>query len=370
MVMRTSDFNYNLPKELIAQEPWPVRDECRMLTLNRQNGNFADLHFFDILDLLNPGDLLIANETRVLPARLLGKKRDTGGEAEIFLLKKMSSSKNSELWEALVKPGRRLKPKSLSDSLNTTRSLSSGEHGPIVDFYENDKVILSAEIVDWGSSEGLRKVNLSSQIYDIDKAIHLIGATPLPPYIHGYSGDMEMYQTIYSVNESSAAAPTAGLHFTEELISKLNDKGVLWNTVELEVGIDTFKPVEEDDPRKHNMHSEYRSISQNVICTIEDTKKNGGRVIAVGTTSVRTLESSWVDGALKQIDREPTNLFILPGYKFKVVDAIITNFHVPQSTLMMLVTAFGGYENVMKAYKHAVDSKYRFLSFGDSMFIY
>lgn len=350
--MKTSDFNYILPKELIAQEPWPNRDQCCMLVLDKKTGNIEDKHFFDIYNYLEPGDLLIANETRVLPARLLGKKRGSGGEAEILLLTNISEGKDGCYWEALVKPGRRLKP----------------ESKPIIDFYKDDKILLSAHIVDWGKKEGMRVVKLTSDI-DIDTALHTIGNTPLPPYIHGYSGDMEMYQTVYSANESSAAAPTAGLHFTKDLIKKLKDKGVLFKTVELEVGIDTFKPVDEDDPKDHKMHSETYSISQDVIDAIYETKKNGKKVIAVGTTSVRTLESAAVTGKLVPCFRNSTSLFILPGYKFKVIDALITNFHVPQSTLMMLVSAFAGYENIMDAYKHAVDNKYRFLSFGDAMFI-
>lgn len=201
--------------------------------------------------------------------------------------------------------------------------------------------------------------------------MHKVGATPLPPYIHGYSGNMEMYQTVYSARESSAAAPTAGLHFTEDLINKLKVMGVNWATVELEVGIDTFKPVDVDDPKDHKMHSETYSISQDTIDAIEKTKANGGRVIAVGTTSVRTLESAFDTDKNKLLPkyRESTRLFILPGYKFNVVDALITNFHVPESTLMMLVSAFAGYDNIINAYKHAVSEKYRFLSFGDAMFI-
>lgn len=370
--MKTSDFAYNLPKELIAQEPWPQRDQCKMLVLDKDTGNVSDHKFYEIYDYLNPGDLLIANETRVLPARLLGKKRGTGGDAEILLLKNMSEGANECIWEALVKPGRRLKPKSVSDNLNTTKSLSSGKYGPIVDFEKEGKIILSAEIIDWAGDEhsGMRKIKLSSEVYDIDKAMHVIGDTPLPPYIHNYTGNMEMYQTVYSANESSAAAPTAGLHFTDDLISKIKDKGIDFETVELEVGIDTFKPVDEEDPRDHKMHTEMYSISQETINKIENTKKAGGRVIAVGTTSVRTLESAAISGNLKPCNRAATSLFILPGYKFNVVDALITNFHVPESTLMMLVSAFAGYNNIMNAYNHAVDNKYRFLSFGDSMFIH
>ena len=217
----------------------------------------------------------------------------------------------------------------------------------------------------------MRTVRLFSDVYDVDTALHEIGKTPLPPYIHDYSGNMEMYQTVYSANESSAAAPTAGLHFTDELIDRIKDKGVNFETVELEVGIDTFRPVEVDDPKDHKMHTELYSISQKTINAIEETKAKGNRVIAVGTTSVRTLESAFdlKENKLKPCNRHATSLFILPGYRFNVVDAIITNFHVPESTLMMLVSAFSTRENILNAYKHAIDSEYRFLSFGDSMFI-
>lgn len=260
----------------------------------------------------------------------------------------------------------------MSKGRGSTQSVSAGEKGPIVDFEKDGKVILSAEIVDWANSDqaGMRTVKLTSENCDIDKALHIIGNTPLPPYIHGYTGNMEMYQTVYSTNESSAAAPTAGLHFTDSLIEKIKNKGVNFETVELEVGIDTFKPVDEEDPKDHKMHTEMYSVSESTIDAINKTKASGGRVIAVGTTSVRSLESCAADKELMPKFRQPTSLFILPGYKFKVVDALITNFHVPESTLMMLVSAFAGHDNIMKAYKHALDCKYRFLSFGDSMFIH
>ena len=221
--MKTSDFGYILPKELIAQEPCAKRDACRLLSLDKSTGQIEDLKFFEIEKLLKPGDLLVANETRVLPARLLGTKRGSEGAAELLLLKNLGDNQ----WEALVKPGRRLKPASLANNLGTTKSASSGSKGPIVDFSDKDgQIVLSAEIVDWGASEGSRIVKLTSEVCDIDEAIHKVGATPLPPYIHGYTGNMEMYQTVYSVNETSAAAPTAGLHFTEELIERLKSQGV------------------------------------------------------------------------------------------------------------------------------------------------
>lgn len=274
----------------------------------------------------------------------------------------------------MVRPGKRLKPVSVSEKLNTTRSNSAQTYGPVVDFCDkNNQVILSAEIIDWAAKTqpGMRTVRLFSEKHSVNEALHIIGHTPLPPYIHDYNGNFEMYQTVYSTNESSAAAPTAGLHFTNELINKLKNKGVQFETVELEVGIDTFRPVEVDDPHDHKIHTELYSIPQKTIDAIEKTKAAGNKVIAVGTTSVRSLESAYNAevGKLEPCSRKPTSLFILPGYKFNVVDSLITNFHVPESTLMMLICAFAGYDNVMNAYKHAVQSKYRFLSFGDAMFI-
>lgn len=373
--MKTKDFKYDLPKNLIAQEPWPDRDQCKMLALDKLNGNIEDKLFFHIEDYLCPGDLLIVNETRVLPARLLGKKRDTGGNAELLLLKKIKTVNNKEeIWEALVKPGKRLKPVSLANSLKTTMSKSSGKTGPIVDFYSHDNtVILSAEIIDWASNDqpGMRTICLTSSSFSVNDALHKIGNTPLPPYIHNYKGNMEMYQTVYSANESSAAAPTAGLHFTNKLIDKLKSKGINFANLELEVGIDTFRPVSVEDPKDHKIHTELYSISQNTIDAINRCKSEGHKVVAVGTTSVRSLESAFNKdlSCLEPCNRKATSLFILPGYKFNVVDAMITNFHVPESTLMMLVSAFAGYDNIMNAYKHAVNENYRFLSFGDAMFI-
>lgn len=333
--MKTSSFNYNLPENLIAQEPHVPRDECRMLVLDKNNGDVQDKHFYDIGDYLNPGDLLIANETRVMPARLIGTKRDSGTQSEILLLDKVGE----DTWNALVKPGRRLKP------------------GAIVDFNDN----FYCEIVDW--TDNGRVVKLYG-----DDLMHKVGKTPLPPYIHGYTGDMELYQTVYSKVEHSAAAPTAGLHFTDNLIDKLKKIGIEFEKLELEVGIDTFKPVTCENAEDHVIHTEKFSISNGLIDKILKTKKNGNKIVAIGTTSVRALESTFSQD-LKAHDRSSTSLFILPGYEFKIVDAMITNFHVPKSSLMMLVSAFAGRDNIMNAYKHAIDQEYRFLSFGDAMFI-
>lgn len=415
--MRTDDFDYNLPEELIAQEPAAVRDECRLLVMDRASGEVEDRIFKDIIDYLQPGDLLVANETRVMPARLLGAKRGTGGAAEVFLLRECGGpeprTNRVAFWEVLVRPGKRLKPGS----------------GAVVDFTNTaGDVVLSAEIIDWArdGQRGERVARLSTTLPSLDEALHAVGHTPLPPYIRDYAGDEELYQTVYSRRESSAAAPTAGLHFTPELIERLRERGIGWATVELEVGLDTFRVVDEDDPEKHHIHTEFYTVPQATVDAVNATHAAGGRVIAVGTTSVRSLESAWdpeassaagfsggasaagwqettgdaaaqadggdqgagsLDrradaadasaapadggrGALVARDREATSLYILPGYEFHVVDALITNFHVPRSTLMMLVSAFSTRENILAAYQHAIDERYRLLSFGDAMFLH
>ena len=387
--MKTSDFDYDLPQELIAQEPAAVRDGCRMLVMDRESGALEDRIFRDIEEYLNPGDLLVANETRVLPARLLGAKRNTGGQAEVFLLRQvkgaaaqaylddsLTESVNQQaIWEVLVRPGKRLKPGS----------------GAVVDFVGSDgQVALSAEIVDWAaaketesdengvaeeSAKGERIARLTTTLPSLDEALHAVGHTPLPPYIKNYAGDEELYQTVYSRHEGSAAAPTAGLHFTPELIERLEKKGVRWETVDLEVGLDTFRVVDEDDPLQHKMHTEFYTVPQSTVDAINETHAAGGRVIAVGTTSTRSLESAWDanandgKGALVVRNRATTNLFLYPGKEFHVIDGLITNFHVPRSTLMMLVSAFSSRDNIMNAYQHAIEERYRMLSFGDAMFL-
>ena len=387
--MKTSDFDYALPQELIAQEPAAVRDGCRMLVMDRESGALEDRIFRDIEEYLNPGDLLVANETRVLPARLLGAKRNTGGQAEVFLLRQvkgdaaqaylddsLTESVNQQaIWEVLVRPGKRLKPGS----------------GAVVDFVGSDgQVALSAEIVDWAaaketesdengvaeeSAKGERIARLTTTLPSLDEALHAVGHTPLPPYIKNYAGDEELYQTVYSRHEGSAAAPTAGLHFTPELIERLEKKGVRWETVDLEVGLDTFRVVDEDDPLQHKMHTEFYTVPQSTVDAINETHAAGGRVIAVGTTSTRSLESAWDanandgKGALVARNRATTNLFLYPGKEFHVIDGLITNFHVPRSTLMMLVSAFSSRDNIMNAYQHAIEERYRMLSFGDAMFL-
>ena len=360
--MKTSDFEYELPQELIAQHPTEQRDACRMLVMDRATGALEDRIFRDIVDYIHPGDLLVANETRVIPARLVGAKRGAGGAADVLLLREVfdrePKTSSSAFWEALVKPGKRLKPGSEA----------------VVDFTDaSGNVMLSAEVVDWaeGGTRGERIVRLTTTEASLDEALHAVGHTPLPPYIKDYEGDEELYQTVYSKRESSAAAPTAGLHFTPELIEHLKAKGASWETVELEVGIDTFRIVDEDDPEQHRMHTEFYTVPERTVQAIERTKAAGGRVIAVGTTSVRSLESAWNDtaGRIEPCERAATSLYLLPGSEFHVVDALVTNFHVPRSTLMMLVSAFSTRDNVMAAYEHAVRERYRFFSFGDAMFI-
>ncbi|WP_281702726.1 tRNA preQ1(34) S-adenosylmethionine ribosyltransferase-isomerase QueA [Cryptobacterium curtum] len=358
--MKTSDFDYDLPEERIAQEPAPIRDKCKMLVMDRITGALEDKIFCDIIDYINPGDVLVANETRVLPARLLGAKRTTGGAAEVFLLRPLPHGQQNNTqsdWEVLVRPGKRLKP------------------GAIIDFPStNGSTALTAEIVGFvESGKGERIAHLSTEAYStLDEALHAVGHTPLPPYIKQYVGDEEMYQTVYSNRETSAAAPTAGLHFTPELIEAIKAKGARWETVELQVGIDTFRIVDEDDPRNHAMHTETYTVPQRVVDACNEAHQRGGRVIAVGTTSTRSLESAW-DVETHQLvarDQAQTALFLLPGSTFHVIDALITNFHVPRSTLMMLVSAFSSRDAIMAAYRHAIDNKYRMLSFGDAMFIH
>ena len=358
--MKTSDFDYDLPEELIAQEPAAERDGCRLLVMDRVTGALEDRVFRDIAEYLRPGDLLVANETRVMPARLLGAKRGTGGAAEVFLLRQHGTplDNKSALWEVLVRPGKRLKPGT----------------GAIVDFTDAaGQVALSAEIVDWiaDAQKGERLARLITPLPSLDEALHAVGHTPLPPYIKDYAGDEELYQTVYSRRESSAAAPTAGLHFTPELIERLHKQGVGWETVELEVGLDTFRIVDEDDPEKHVIHTERYSVPARTVDAIAATRERGGRVVAVGTTSVRSLESAWdaEAGIVTPREREATSLYLLPGSEFHVVDALVTNFHVPRSSLMMLVSAFSTREHIMAAYRHAIAERYRMLSFGDAMFI-
>lgn len=340
--MKTSDFYYDLPEELIAQTPVEPRDSSKMLVFDRENGTIHHKHFYDIIDYLNPGDTLIVNDSRVLPARIYGTKIPTGANVEFLLLKQVKD----KVWETLVKPGRKAK---------TGDSFSFGEGimtGTIVDVLEDGNRIV--------------EFSCENNFYEtLDK----IGQMPLPPYIHEKLKDKERYQTVYSNELGSAAAPTAGLHFTNELLEKIRNKGINIGYVTLHVGLGTFRPVKVDDVTNHKMHSEHYEVPAETAKLIEETKNNGKRVIAVGTTSCRTLESV----AKKNNKIVPcdgwTDIFIYPGFEFKVLDGLITNFHLPESTLIMLVSAFAGYEETMNVYREAVKEKYRFFSFGDSMFI-
>lgn len=340
--MKTSDFYYDLPKELIAQTPVEPRDSSRLMLLDRNTGEIDHKHFYDIIDSLNPGDLLVANDSRVLPARIYGIKDETGARVEFLLLRQITGN----CWEALCKPGKKAKE-------GTSFTFGDGLLKATVAEVKDD----GNRIVDFECDENFFST--------LDK----IGQMPLPPYITEELKDKERYQTVYSHELGSAAAPTAGLHFTKELMQRIKDKGVNIAYVTLHVGLGTFRPVKVDDVTKHKMHSEHYEIPQETAKLINETKKNGGRVIAVGTTSCRTLESvASFYGEIKPCEGF-TDIFIYPGYEFKVLDGLITNFHLPESTLIMLVSAFAGYDNVMNAYKTAVEEKYRFFSFGDAMFI-
>ena len=340
-MMKTSDFFYNLPQELIAQTPLEPRDSSHMMVLHRESDIIEHKHFCDVIDYLDEGDCLIVNDSRVIPARIYGTKDDTGAKIEFLLLRQIENNK----WETLVKPGRKAK-------IGARFTFGDG--------------VLKAEVVDI-VDDGNRIVELSSEeiIYaTLDK----IGRMPLPPYITAELKDQERYQTVYSNELGSAAAPTAGLHFTNELLDRIRAKGVKIGYVTLHVGLGTFRPVKVDDVTKHKMHSEHYELPKETADLINNTKKAGKRVIAVGTTSCRTLESVAAMGEIKACDGF-TDIFIYPGFEFKVLDGLITNFHLPESTLIMLVSAFYGYDKTMKAYETAVEERYRFFSFGDSMII-
>lgn len=340
--MKTSDFYYDLPESLIAQTPIEPRDSSRMLVLDRKSGEIEHKHFYDIIDYLNENDCLIVNDSRVMPARIFGRKKETGGQVEFLLLKQIENNK----WETLVKPGKKAR-----------------ENAQFI-FGENDMECTVTEVLE----DGNRVVEFRSE-ENFFAVLDKLGQMPLPPYITEKLKDKERYQTVYSNETGSAAAPTAGLHFTKELMKKIEDKGIKIGKVTLHVGLGTFRPVKVDDVTKHKMHSEHYEVPKETAQLIKETKEKGGRVIAVGTTSCRTLESV----ALKYGSVVPcdgwTDIFIYPPYDFKVLDGLVTNFHLPESTLIMLVSAFAGYNNVMNAYKTAVDEKYRFFSFGDSMLI-
>lgn len=341
--MKTSDFYYDLPPELIAQTPLDRRDGSRLLTLNKETGETAHMHFFDLPKLLRPGDCLVLNDSRVLPARLLGRREPGGGAAEVLLL----IDRGDKVWECLVRPGRKMKPGarlSFGGGLLTAEVLEEVEGGNRLIRFDYEGIFL--EILDQ------------------------LGKMPLPPYIKEELNDPERYQTVYSREVGSAAAPTAGLHFTRELLDQVEAMGVRLAYVTLHVGLGTFRPVKEEEITDHEMHAEYCMISQETADIINQTKRSGGRVICVGTTSCRTVES-WAaeDGTMKE-SAGWTSIYIYPGYRFKVLDCLITNFHLPESTLVMLVSALAGREHILAAYREAVEERYRFFSFGDAMFIY
>lgn len=357
--MDISDFSYELPPDLIAQIPIEPRDSSRLLVLHRADGRIEHRYFRDIGDYLRSGDLLVANQSRVLPARLLGVKEDTGGRAELLLLA-IRSDLGLDYWEALVRPGRRLRG------------------GQRVLFGDG---LLTAEILDRTESGG-RIVRLLAREGAVAEAIARVGAVPLPPYIHAPLADAERYQTVYARQPGSAAAPTAGLHFTPELLASLHTRGIDMATVTLHIGLDTFRPIEEDDLEQHVMHSEEIELDTEAARKINATRAAGGRIVAVGTTSVRVLESvaaiaeeQRTEGALTNANavvvpwRGRTSLFLRPGSPFRAVDVMITNFHLPRSTLLVLVSAFAGRDLILRAYHEAVEQRYRFYSFGDAMLI-
>ena len=340
--MDVKAFDYDLPEELIAQDPLEDRSSSRLMVLDRQTGDVEHRHFTDILEYLHPGDCLVINNTKVIPARLFGVKEDTQAKIEVLLLKR----KENDIWETLVKPGKKAKP-------GTKLVFGDG--------------LLTAEVVDV-VEEGNRLIQFH---YDgiFEEILDQLGQMPLPPYITHQLKDKNRYQTVYAKYDGSAAAPTAGLHFTKELLQKVKDMGVDIAEVTLHVGLGTFRPVKVDNVLDHHMHSEFYMVSQEAADKINRAKENGHRVIAVGTTSTRTLEAAADENGHLQETSGWTEIFIYPGYQFKVIDALITNFHLPQSTLVMLVSALAGREHVLHAYETAVKEKYRFFSFGDAMLI-
>lgn len=340
--MKTDDFDFYLPEELIAQTPLEKRDSSRLLVLDKKTGDISHRHFTDIVDYLQKGDTLVLNDTKVIPARLYGVKEETNAATEVLLLK----DEGNNIWECLTRPAKRIKV------------------GTVISFGNGKLKARCTSVLD----EGIRKFKLEYKgiLYEV---LDELGEMPLPPYIHEKLKDKDRYQTVYAKNIGSAAAPTAGLHFTDDLLKKIKDKGVNIAYITLHVGLGTFRPVSVTDVTKHKMHSEYYVMSEDVAKLLNDTRKNGHKIIAVGTTSTRTLETIMsLYGTFKSCSGW-TDIFIYPGYEFKAIDYLITNFHLPKSTLVMLVSALAGKDNIMKAYNEAVKEKYRFFSFGDSMLI-
>lgn len=340
--LKKSDFYFDLPQELIAQDPLEDRSSSRLLVLDKETGEMEHRVFHDIVEYLHEGDCLVLNNTKVIPARLMGTKKDTGATIEVLLLKR----RENDIWETLVKPGKKAKP------------------GTVITFGEGLLTGTVVDIVD----EGNRLIQFSYEGI-FEEVLDKLGEMPLPPYITHKLQDKNRYQTVYAKHEGSAAAPTAGLHFTPELLEQVKEMGVNIAHVTLHVGLGTFRPVKVDDVEKHHMHSEFYIVEEDQAKLINDTKKNGDRVIAVGTTSCRTLESATGEDGIVKATSGWTEIFIYPGYRFKCIDALITNFHLPESTLLMLVSALAGKEKIMHAYEVAVQERYRFFSFGDAMFI-
>lgn len=349
--LKTKDFWYDLPEELIAQHPSEVRDMARLMTVDRKTGGIGHHIFHDIVDMLNPGDVMVINDSKVIPARLYGTKVSEGhAHVEVVLLRQRSL----DHWEALVNPGRRLKPGT---------SIVFGES-------ENGEPLLTAEITEiLEGGNRMLEFSYDHSKYTIYDILDKIGNMPLPPYITEKLEDKSRYQTVYAREEGSAAAPTAGLHFTPELLDRIREKGVAIAPVMLHVGLGTFRPVKEDAIGDHLMHSEFFSVSEESARVINERRAAGGRIVAVGTTSCRTLESASDDNGIVHPMQADTGIFIYPGYRFKAVDALITNFHLPESTLLMLVSAFSSREIMLRAYEEAVKERYKFFSFGDAMFI-
>ena len=340
--MNIKEFYYDLPEELIAQDPLTDRSSSRLLTLDKNSGAFSHHVFRDIVDFLNPGDCLVVNNTKVIPARLMGEKEGTGAGIEVLLLKR----KENDVWETRVKPGKKARP---GARISFGNGLLVGE---VVDVVEEGNRLIKFEY------EGI-----------FEEILDQLGQMPLPPYITHRLEDKNRYQTVYAKHNGSAAAPTAGLHFTPELLEVIKAKGVKVAEVTLHVGLGTFRPVKVENILEHHMHSEFYMVEEEQAAMINETKKNGGRVICVGTTSCRTIESATGEDGILRAGSGWTEIFIYPGYKFKILDALITNFHLPESTLLMLISALAGRDNVMKAYEEAVKERYRFFSFGDAMFI-
>ena len=340
--MKLSDFNYNLPEELIAQDPLEKRDNSRLMVLHRETGEIEHKHFYDVIDYLNPGDCLVVNNTRVIPARLMGVKEETGASIEVLLLKR----KEEKVWETLVKPGKKARV------------------GARISFGDG---LLVGEVIDI-VEEGNRLIRFE---YDgiFEEILDQLGQMPLPPYITHQLQDKNRYQTVYAKYDGSAAAPTAGLHFTEELLEKIQAKGIRIAKVTLHVGLGTFRPVKEENVLDHHMHSEFYIVDEEAARVINETRASGGRVISVGTTSTRTLETVAEPDGHIPVKSGWTDIFIYPGYQFKAVDCLITNFHLPESTLIMLVSALADRETILHAYEVAVQERYRFFSFGDAMMI-